>query len=56
MIVAALVYVAASALMWMLAAVGDLVTAEFALYVVLPAVVLSPIGTFIGIAAARRRG
>ena len=56
MIVAALVYVAASALMWMLAAVGDLVTAEFALYVVLPAVVLSPIGTFIGIAAAGRSG
>jgi hypothetical protein len=56
MIVAALVYVAASALMWMLAAVGDLVTAEFALYVVLPAVVLSAIGTFIGIAIAGRRG
>jgi len=56
MIVAALVYVAASVLMWMLAAVGDLVTAEFALYVVLPAVVLSPIGTFIGIAAAGRSG
>lgn len=56
MIVAALVYVAASALMWMLAAVGDLVTAEFALYVVLPAVVLSAIGTIIGRATAGRRG
>lgn len=56
MIVAALVYVAASALMWILAAVGDLVTAEFALYVVMPAVVLGAIGTFIGIATAGRRG
>ena len=55
MIVAALVYMAASALMWMLAAVGDLATAEFALYIVMPAVVLGAIGAAIGMAIAGRR-
>lgn len=53
MIVAAVVYVAASAAMWVLAAVGDLVTAEFALYVVMPAIVMGAIGAAIGISRAR---
>ncbi len=59
-IASAAVYVAASAGMWILAAVGEgaagiaFLSAEFALYVVLPAVVLAAIGTAIGMYRGRR--
>lgn len=59
-IASAAVYVAATAGMWVLAAVGEgaagmaFLSAEFALYVVLPGVVLAAIGTALGLYRARR--
>jgi hypothetical protein len=59
-LVTEVVYLAVSALMWVLAIVGpgdiQAWTVAFPLYAALPAVVLGAIGTTIGMAIARRRG
>ncbi len=59
-VVPVIVYLAISAVMWVLAIVGvgdtQAWTVAFPLYAVLPAVVLGAIGTAIGMAFARRRG
>lgn len=50
---AAVVYVAVTAVMWPLVGAATILSSEFALYVVVPAVVLSVIGTAIGMYRAR---
>lgn len=54
LVAAPLVYVAISAFLWAALSIGNPATGEFALYVVLPAVVMAAIGTAIGRYRARR--
>jgi hypothetical protein len=61
LVATAVVYIAVSAVMWVLAVGGGpdgmaFLTVTFALYVVLPGVALSAIGTAIGRDTARRAG
>jgi uncharacterized BrkB/YihY/UPF0761 family membrane protein len=52
----AVVYVAVAAVMWYLVGGGSIFSVEFALYFVLPAVVMSAIGTVVGMYQAGQRG